>query len=103
MTSDIYSRMSPRAILISVAISVAAAACGALAPVASSSPPAISAMPAEQRSPTEPLTSTQRHWVDSSLAALSLHDRVGQMVMIWMLGDYSNARDSSYAEVIRRV
>ncbi|HVX38752.1 MAG TPA: glycoside hydrolase family 3 N-terminal domain-containing protein [Gemmatimonadaceae bacterium] len=54
-------------------------------------------------SPTTPLTAAQRHWVDSTLASLSLRDRVGQMVMVWMLGDYTNTRDSIYAEVIRWV
>ena len=54
-------------------------------------------------SPSQPLDSRQRRWVDSTLATLSLHDRVGQMVMVWMLGDYANTRDSSYAEVIRWV
>ena len=41
--------------------------------------------------------------MDSTFATLSLHDRVGQMVMVWMLGDYTNTRDSTYAEVIRWV
>jgi beta-N-acetylhexosaminidase len=41
--------------------------------------------------------------VDSTLASLDLHDEVGQMVMIWMLGDYTNVHDSSYAEAIRWV
>jgi beta-N-acetylhexosaminidase len=48
-----------------------------------------------------PLTSPQRHWVDSTLASLSLHDRVGQMVMVWVLGDYTSNGDSSFAEVQR--
>ena len=47
-------------------------------------------------------TESQR-WVDSTLASLSLRQRVGQMVMVWMLGDYTNTRDSSFAEVIRWV
>ncbi|HEY6830302.1 MAG TPA: glycoside hydrolase family 3 N-terminal domain-containing protein, partial [Gemmatimonadaceae bacterium] len=54
-------------------------------------------------SPTVPLTDRQRRWVDSTLASLSLRERVGQMVMVWMLGDYTNVHDSSYAEVIRWV
>ena len=41
--------------------------------------------------------------MDSTLASLSLRERVGQMVMVWMLGDYTNVHDSSYAEVIRWV
>src|SRR5215211_286798 len=49
------------------------------------------------------LTESQRHWIESTLATLSLRERVGQMVMVWVLGDYTNTRDSSYAEVIRWV
>ena len=54
-------------------------------------------------SPLTPLTARQQRWVDSTFAGLSLRDRVGQMVMVWVLGDYTNTRDSSYAEVIRWV
>src|SRR5437016_6185967 len=54
-------------------------------------------------SATAPLTSAQQHWVDSTLASLSPHDRVALMVTIWMLGDYTNTHDSTYAEVIRWV
>ncbi|HTI64650.1 MAG TPA: glycoside hydrolase family 3 N-terminal domain-containing protein [Gemmatimonadaceae bacterium] len=59
--------------------------------------------PTTSLSPLTPLTPHQQRWVDSTLATLSLRDRVGQMVMIWMLGDYASTRDSSYAEVIRWV
>ncbi len=45
------------------------------------------------------LTDAQQHWVDSTLASLSLRDRVGQMVMVWVLGDYTSNGDSSFAEV----
>ena len=51
--------------------------------------------------PAAPLTSAQRRWVDSTLASLSLRDRVGQMVMVWVLGDYTSNGDSSFAEVRR--
>ena len=54
-------------------------------------------------SATAPLTDAQQRWVDSTLAALSLRDRVGQMVMVWMLGDYSSASDSAFAEEVRWV
>ena len=60
-------------------------------------------MPAGPISPTTPLTTSQRAWVDRTLASLSLRERVGQMVMVWVLGDYTNVHDSSYAEVIRWV
>jgi len=51
--------------------------------------------------PRSPLTAAQRQWVDSTLASLSLRERVGQMVNVWVLGDYTNVRDSSFAEVLR--
>jgi beta-N-acetylhexosaminidase len=52
-------------------------------------------------SPSTPLTSSQRDWVEKTLSSLTLRERVGQMVMEWVLGDYTNAKDSTYAEVIR--
>jgi beta-N-acetylhexosaminidase len=42
-------------------------------------------------------------WIDSTLAALSLRDRVGQMVTVWTLGDYTSVDDSSFAEMLRWV
>ena len=48
-----------------------------------------------------PLSDPQRHWVDSTLGSLSLRERVGQMVMVWVLGDYTSTGDSSFAEVRR--
>src|SRR5215510_13884853 len=53
--------------------------------------------------PRTPLSADQRRWVDSTLASLTLRQRVGQMVMIWMLGDYTNTRDTTYAQIIRWV
>ena len=49
--------------------------------------------------PGTPLSAAQRAWIDSTLGSLSLRQRVGQMVMVWVLGDYTNTRDSSFAEV----
>jgi beta-N-acetylhexosaminidase len=51
--------------------------------------------------PRAPLTPAQKKWVDSTLAGLGLRERVGQMVMVWVLGDYTSYGDSSYAEVRR--
>jgi beta-N-acetylhexosaminidase len=56
--------------------------------------------PAASLNPRTPLTASQRSWVDSTLASLTLRQRVGQMVMIWMLGDYTNTHDSTYAQII---
>src|SRR5438067_4222842 len=78
-------------------------ACGPLAHTASSGA-ANASSPAGALLVTDTaLDATQRRWVDSTLATLSLRDRVGQMVMVWMLGDYANTGDSAYAEVIRWV
>lgn len=54
-------------------------------------------------SPDTPLAADQQRWVDSTLTSLSLRRRVGQMVNVWVLGDYTNDRDSSFAEVVRWV
>ena len=51
--------------------------------------------------PRAPLTPAQTRWVDSTLASLSLRERVGQMVMVWVLGDYTSYGDSTFAEVRR--
>jgi beta-N-acetylhexosaminidase len=42
-------------------------------------------------------------WVDSTLGSLSLRQRAGQMVMVWMLGDYTSTQDSLFAEAVRWV
>ena len=51
--------------------------------------------------PRTPLSATQREWVERTLASLTLRERAGQMVNIWVLGDYTNTNDSSFAEVLR--
>jgi beta-N-acetylhexosaminidase len=42
-------------------------------------------------------------WVDSVVTSLPLRERIGQMVMVWTLGDYTSVDDSSFAEVLRWV
>ena len=51
--------------------------------------------------PRAPLTPAQTKWIDSTLASLPLRERIGQMVMVWVLGDYTSYGDSSFAEVRR--
>ena len=51
--------------------------------------------------PRTPLSPAQRDWVERTLASMSLRERAGQMVNVWVLGDYTNTRDSSFAEVLR--
>ena len=50
--------------------------------------------------PGQPLTAAQQRWVDSTLASLSLRQRIGQMVSIWVMGDYANERDPGYAQLV---
>jgi len=88
-------RLDPRSPILGLLL---AAACQVQPPSSTPTPTNTGSL-----SPATPLTAHQRRWVDSTLATLSLRDRVGQMVMVWMLGDYTNIHDSSYAEVIRWV
>ena len=67
-----------------------------------------SAQPAAPRSfvpgsvaPGTPLSADRQRWVDSVLATLSLRQRAGQMVMPWVLGHYTNARDSGFMQIRR--
>ena len=75
-----------------------AAACTSAPAPATSPAPAASASPL---APNAPLTPAQRDWVDRTLASLTLRQRVGQMVMVWVLGDYTSTGDSTFAEVRR--
>jgi beta-N-acetylhexosaminidase len=52
---------------------------------------------------TAPLSSRDRAWVERTLAGLSPRERVAQMVMLWVLGDYAHVEDSTFAEARRAV
>ncbi|MEO6445879.1 MAG: glycoside hydrolase family 3 N-terminal domain-containing protein [Gemmatimonadaceae bacterium] len=51
--------------------------------------------------PGTPLTPAQQRWIDETMTSLSLREKVGQLVMVWVLGDYTSNGDSSFAEVRR--
>lgn len=51
--------------------------------------------------PRTPLTPVQREWVDRTFASLTLRQKIGQMVEVWVLGDYTSTGDSTFAEVKR--
>jgi beta-glucosidase-like glycosyl hydrolase/CubicO group peptidase (beta-lactamase class C family) len=53
--------------------------------------------------PRVPLPDSHRHWIDRTLASLSLRERIGQMVMIWVLGDYTNAREPGFLKIVQQV
>jgi beta-N-acetylhexosaminidase len=77
--------------LMPVIAAAALAACATQPPAPMTAPASVSA--------TAPLTDQQRHWVDKTLESLTLRQRVGQMVTIWSLGDYTANGDTSYAHV----
>src|SRR5678809_804084 len=54
-------------------------------------------------SPIVPLDDLQRGWVDATLSSLSLRERVGQMIMVSMLGNYCSVEDPDYAKAVRWV
>ena len=67
---------------------------------APAAPAAIPALPtAGDPDPATPLTEAQRRWVDSTLASLTPRERVGQMVHVWVLGDYTSDQDSTWREI----
>lgn len=53
--------------------------------------------------PTVTLPAAHRAWVESTLTSLSLRARVSQMVMVWVLGDYTGAYEPGFAEITRQV
>lgn len=64
---------------------------------------AVPQMTQNNLSPGSPLSREQLRWVDSTLETLSPRERIGQMVWRWVLGDYANVADSSYANARRDV
>ncbi len=53
--------------------------------------------------PGDPLPAQHRAWIESTLASLTLRERVAQMVMIWVLGDYAGAYDTGFASITNQV
>ena len=50
-----------------------------------------------------PLPPDAMAWIESTLASMTLRERIGQMVMIWVLGDYTSTSDSTFAQAIDRI
>ena len=49
------------------------------------------------------LSPSQRQWIDRTLSKLTLRERVAQMMMVWVLGDYTNARDPGFLKLVDQV
>ncbi len=52
---------------------------------------------------TAPLPADAQRWIDRTIAAMPLRAQVGQMVMIWVLGDYTSSSDSSFVLAVNRI
>jgi beta-N-acetylhexosaminidase len=96
-------RTFERLLCVAAAAGVAGAAAACSAPAAHVESPTATPAIAAPLAMNAPLSAAQRHWVDSTLAGLSLRERIGQLVMVWLLGDYTSTTDSTYAEAIRWV
>jgi beta-N-acetylhexosaminidase len=101
----------PRRFLVAA---LALASCTRVTPLPAPQPAPVSAQPATQPATqpapsaapldfSRPLTERERHWVDSTLASLTLRERVGQLVWRWVLGDYASTTDTSYARALEEV
>lgn len=52
---------------------------------------------------TAPLNDAARQWIEETLHGMTLRERVGQMLTVWLLGDYTSTSDPSYVEARRWV
>lgn len=98
--------MASRSLLLPIAgVLLATSACaprtsgppGAQAPAASARPGPLGL------DPSVPLPASHRAWIETTLSSLSLRERVGQMVMIWVLGDYTSAYDPAFSAITDQV
>jgi beta-N-acetylhexosaminidase len=53
--------------------------------------------------PGSPLPAPHVQWIDRTLRSLTLRQRVAQMMMVWVLGDYTNARDPGFVRLVGHV
>ncbi len=53
--------------------------------------------------PSVPLPAEHRRWIDRTVATMTLRERVGQMVMVWVLGDFTNAREPGFLKIVDQV
>ncbi len=67
-----------------LALLIVAGACTSAATVPATPAPS----PAPGGAPTRVAAGTQRNWIDSVLATMTVRDKAAQMVWPWMLGDY---------------
>ncbi|GLC27595.1 hypothetical protein rosag_41080 [Roseisolibacter agri] len=86
------------------ALSAALGACARPAATSSPSPAGPGGAAALPPAPTasafsRSLTAAEQAWVERTVTALPLRDRVAQLVNVWVLGDYVNADDPTFVRV----
>jgi beta-N-acetylhexosaminidase len=87
--------------ILSLSLAVLASGVACTQPSVRTPSPVMPAAAASPLIPGAPLTPAQSAWVERTLASLSLRERIGQMVTVWVLGDYTSTGDSTFAEVKR--
>jgi beta-N-acetylhexosaminidase len=85
---------------VAAAVALVIGCAGSGAPSTAGPVPAAGAHPLSW---STPLPARDRAWVERTLARLTPRERVAQMVMVWVLGDYAHVDDSTFAEVRRAV
>jgi len=105
-TPPLTRALGPILPLAAVAAACATAACAPAVRASSRLPPGDVSQGALPPAPvhgafTRPLSAVEQRWVDATLERLTLRDRVAQLVTVWVLGDYTNLGDSSFAKVRR--
>ncbi len=50
-----------------------------------------------------PLSAAEQAWIDSTVESLALRERIAQLVMVWVLGDFTSSEAPAYAQVERQV
>ncbi|HEX8395929.1 MAG TPA: glycoside hydrolase family 3 N-terminal domain-containing protein [Pyrinomonadaceae bacterium] len=48
-------------------------------------------------------TAAEKQWVEKTLRSLTLRERIGQMIVVGVLGDYKNANGEKFAEVRKQI
>jgi len=94
-----------RALALGAVVSASLLGCATAAPpISARSALRINSAPeALSVDPSVPLPAAHRRWIDSTLATLTLRERVAQMVMIWVLGDFTNAREPGFLKIVEQV
>jgi beta-N-acetylhexosaminidase len=72
-------------------------------PSATETPTAIPVPGPLPLTPGSPLPAAHAEWIERTLRTLTLRQRVAQMMMVWVLGDYANARDPGFARLVGQV